>query len=93
MTSHAIGVNAAPELEALARAEASPEVAQELEAMFWGMLVKELRKGFDGQGGLFGQGPGSDLHGAAFDEALGGALAANGGLGIAELVVRGELER
>jgi len=60
------------------------EAGRRFEALFGGLLARELRRGLDG--GFFGQGAGSDTFDAWFDRFLGDAFAEGGALGLARLV-------
>ncbi|MEM9800488.1 MAG: rod-binding protein [Planctomycetota bacterium] len=68
-----------------ASGDSKPDVAaREMEALFATLLVAEMRKGL-GEG-FFGSGPGADTFAGWFDEELGGAIAANGAIGVGEQV-------
>jgi Rod binding domain-containing protein len=58
-----------------------------VEGMFASMLVAEMTKSLSG-GGLFGDGPGSDVFQGMFTRLLGEELAKQGGFGLADFVAR-----
>jgi flagellar protein FlgJ len=63
------------------------DTAKELEATFLGMLLKEMRQSEEPDGGLF-PGDTGDVLGGLFDLHLGQYLAAAGGIGLADSLVR-----
>lgn len=63
------------------------DAAKEFEALFMGLMVKELRNGL-GENSLFG-GDSSDVYGGLFDMLLSQSLAASQPLGIARLLQAG----
>ena len=81
------------ELNRLARLGASGdrsalhEVANQLEGIFFSMMVKQMRESMS-EGGLFGDGVGADTYEGFFDEMMGESLSGRGDLGIAEMVLR-----
>lgn len=67
-----------------ANGAADAKAAKEFESLFASMLVKEMRSTIEG--GFFGDGPGADTYGQWFDTELGRAIAADGGLGLADVL-------
>lgn len=63
--------------------------AQEFEGLFLGMLLKAMRTTV-GRGGLFREGPDTQLYREMFDEEVGRAMARAGGIGLAGLLMGGE---
>ncbi|MEE9391433.1 MAG: rod-binding protein [Planctomycetota bacterium] len=63
------------------------KVAEKLEGLFVSMMVKTMRESASEEG-LFGEGSEGEIYGGFFDQMIGEGFAKNGGLGIAELVVR-----
>ena len=64
-------------------ARATPaEAAEQMEALFATLLVKELSRTLPGEG-FFGEGPGSDVFNGWMDEFLGERLATDGALDLA----------
>ena len=68
------------------------EAARAFEAYFLSYLMKEMRKTIP-QGGAFGNGPGQEVYQSLFDEALGQAMAQNGGIGLSKLVIQQYLKK
>ncbi len=66
--------------------EGARAAAQEFEALFASLLVKELRRGLPQ--GFFGEGAGADVYSGWLDEHLGAALAEGRGLGLREALQR-----
>ena len=69
-------------LESGARPSAR-ELARQVETMFLGLLLKEMRQTLDEEGGLF-VGDSADVHGGLFDFYMGKHLADAGGVGLAQ---------
>lgn len=65
--------------------------AKGLEGVFVSMLVGKLREGMTEEG-LFGSDDGG-IYGGLFDQMMGEQLSERGGIGIAEMVVRAEMQR
>ncbi len=65
--------------------------ARGLEGVFVSMLVSKLREGMTEEG-LFGSDDGG-IYGGLFDQMMGEQLSQRGGIGIAEMVVRSEMQR
>lgn len=63
------------------------ETANEFEATFLSMLLKEMRQTLEPDGGLF-PGDSGDVQGGLFDLLLGSHLAQAGGVGLATALVR-----
>lgn len=80
----ALGASEAKSLERLANQGKTIEAAKAFEGMFASMLVKEMRSSVEG--GFFGKGPGADTYGQWFDKEMGNAIAADGGLGLADVL-------
>ena len=77
-----------------ARAKAE-DVANQFEAVFVQMLVSTLRStaSLGGEeGGMFGQGPGSDTYAGWFDKNVADELTAAGGVGVARSLIA-DMER
>ena len=72
-------------------ANSSPDevrkVAQQLEGVFFSMMVKEMRKSMMSDE-TFGTGPEAEQYASMFDQMMGEHMAGTGGLGIADMVVR-----
>ena len=68
------------------------DAARSFEAFFLSYLMKEMRKTVP-QGGAFGNGPGQEVYQSLFDEALGQAMAQNGGIGLSKLVIQQYLKK
>lgn len=66
---------------------AAREVAQQFEALFVQMMIKQMREAMPTDGGLFG-GEGMKLYESLHDQQLSLALARRGGLGLAESIER-----
>ncbi|MBL8694366.1 MAG: rod-binding protein [Planctomycetes bacterium] len=86
----------AAELGLARRADGSVDArqaSQKFEAVFTSMLLSQMRQASDLH--FFGESPGSQVYEGLFDQLLGDALAANGGLGVAASLERsiGEGER
>lgn len=80
------------ELEGLLAGGGSDEsrlakAAEKLEGVFVSMLVETMRKTMS-EDGLFGDMPGSDIYEGFFDRMMGESIAARGGLGVADMVMR-----
>lgn len=78
------------DLRRLARAGepgAAREVAQQFEALFVQMMIKQMREAMPTEGGLFG-GEGMKLYESLHDQQLSLALAKRGGLGLADSIER-----
>src|SRR5437762_8711357 len=73
-----------------AKAKAADQVATHFEAVFWSMLIKEMREGLE-PGGMLGE-DGGDVLGGMFDVTMGDHLAQSHGLGVA-VMVRQQLEK
>ncbi len=65
--------------------------AKGLEGVFISMLVSKLREGMTEEG-LFGSNDGG-VYGGLFDQMMGEQLSERGGIGIAEMVIRAEMQR
>ncbi|HET6466488.1 MAG TPA: rod-binding protein [Nitrospiria bacterium] len=68
------------------------DAARAFEAYFLSYMMKEMRKTIP-QGGAFGNGPGQEVYQSLFDEALGQAMAQNGGIGLSKLVIQQYLKK
>ncbi|RMD90450.1 MAG: lytic transglycosylase domain-containing protein [Calditrichaeota bacterium] len=67
------------------------EAAQGFEALFISELLKVMRKSI-GKSNLLGEGLSGEIYTSMFDESLARVIASNGGLGLADIIVR-NLER
>ena len=63
------------------------EAARGFEAIFISELLKVMRKSI-GKSNLLGQGLGGEIYTSMFDENLAKVIASNGGLGLADIIVR-----
>jgi flagellar protein FlgJ len=63
------------------------KAAREFEAFFLNYLLKTMRESVP-KDGLFGGGTGEDVYTSMLDEALSKEMAAKGGIGIGELLIR-----
>ncbi len=68
------------------------QVAQELEGLFLGLLLKSMR-GTVPEGGLFKEGTDTKTYKDMFDQELGRSMARRGGIGLADMIVRDQLLR
>ncbi|MCB9834141.1 MAG: rod-binding protein [Planctomycetes bacterium] len=62
------------------------KVAEQLEGVFFSMMVKEMRKSLTDES-LFGDGPEAEQYSGLFDQMMGEQMSRSGGLGIARLVM------
>jgi flagellar protein FlgJ len=68
------------------------QVAEELEGLFLGLLLKSMRSTV-GEGGLFKEGTDAKMYKDMFDQEVGRALARRGGIGLADMIVRDQVLR
>jgi len=68
------------------------QVAQELEGLFLGLLLKSMR-GTVPDGGLFKEGTDTKMYKDMFDQEVGRSMARRGGIGLADMIVRDQLLR
>ena len=94
MSLHAItdtsGAASLADLRRAARAgeaSAAREAAQQFEALFVNLMIKQMREAMPTDGGLFG-GEGMKLYESMHDQQLSLALARRGGIGLAESIER-----
>lgn len=71
--------------QALPTEQTREEAAAQLESVFMGLLVKEMRQSLPE--GLFGGGPGTAVYEGLFDEHLAQQLCASGGTGLREAIL------
>lgn len=67
--------------------EALREAARQFEALFIHTLLKNMRESSLGEGGLFDNDQ-SRMYQGMFDQQIAGTMAAGGGIGLAEVLVR-----
>ena len=95
MTLDALGHDTAPanlaDLRRSARAgeaSATREVAQQFEALFVQMMIKQMRDAMPTDGGLFGGGEQMKLYESMHDQQLALAMSQRGGIGLADAIER-----
>jgi flagellar protein FlgJ len=68
------------------------QVAEELEGLFLGLLLKSMRSTVS-DGGLFKEGTDAKMYKEMFDQEVGRSLARRGGIGLADMIVRDQVLR
>ena len=68
------------------------DAAKEFEGVFLGLLLKAMR-GSVASGGLFKEGPDTQMYQGMFDQELGRSLAQAGGIGLAQMILRDQARR
>jgi flagellar protein FlgJ len=74
--------------EAAQRHEKLKKACQEFEAIFIGMMLKQMRKSLTGSNALFGNSSEAKLYQEMSDEATASQMSRAGGLGLADLLCK-----